>query len=164
MKGLLVAAGLGLALVSTGVKAADLYDDPPPGPRHSGGAYDDPRYADIYRYPDRYPNRPTPPASIYGDRDDAYSPPPRRNAYRGECVPRHVIRDRLIRDGWNDFALGEFYGNVATVQARRPSGRPFVLTVDRCTGDIVDARPAASPGPYAYNPQPPPRRWDRPYY
>lgn len=51
---------------------------------------------------------------------------------------------------------------IATVHARRPSGRLFVLTIDRCSGEIVSAQPLeARPGPYAYGPQP--RRWDRSY-
>ena len=158
MKGLVLAAGFGLTLLSGAAQAADLYDDPPP-PRYSGPAYQDPRYADIYRYPDR----PVPPAPVYGgDRYDNYTPPARR-AYRGACLPRHVIRDRLIRDGWNDFVLADFDGDMAQVSARRPSGRPFMLTVERCSGEIVDARPLRHPGPYASAP-PPPRRFDRPYY
>lgn len=156
MKSLMLAAGLGLALFSGAAQAADLYDDPPP-PRYSGPAYEDPRYADIYRYPDR----PVPPAPVYRDRYDSYTPPP-RHAYRGACLPRHVIRDRLIRDGWSDFALADFDGEIAQVKARRPSGRPFILSVERCSGEIVDARPLGNAGPYAY--APPPRRYDRPYY
>ncbi len=161
MKGLLAAAGVVLALASTSARAADLYDDPPPA-RYSGPAYQDPRYSDVYRYPDR----PVPPAPVYRDRDDDYVFRPRqRHAYRGECLPRHVIKDRLVREGWGDFALGDFHGELVTVHARRPSGRPFTLTIERCSGEIVDARPSHAQGPYAYAPTPPPpRRWDRPYY
>lgn len=159
MKGLVLAAGFGLTLLTGTAQAADLYDDPPP-PRYSGPAYEDQRYSDIYRHPDR----PVPPAPVYGtDRYDSYTPGPRR-AYRGDCLPRHVIRDRLIRDGWNDFVLADFNGDVAQVSARRPSGRPFMLTVERCSGEIVDARPIRHAGPTAYAPPPPPRRWDRPSY
>ncbi|RTL69298.1 MAG: hypothetical protein EKK41_14015 [Hyphomicrobiales bacterium] len=160
MKGLFAAAGIVLALAGTSAKAADLYDDPPPPPRHSGPAYEDPRYADVYRYPDR----PVPPAPVYRDDDYEFRPRPRQ-AWRGECVPRQVIRDRLIREGWGDFALRDFEGELVTVSARRPSGRPFVLTIERCSGEVVDARPVHAQGPYAYAPPPPPpRRWDRPYY
>ena len=154
-----MAAGFGLTLLTGAAQAADLYDDPPP-PRYSGPAYQDPRYADI----DHYPDRPVPPARVYGaHRYAPYTPPPRR-AYRGARLPRHVIRDRLIRDGWNDFVLAEFDGEVAQVSARRPSGRPFMLTVARCSGEIVDARPLRNAGPYASAPPPPPRRYDLPYY
>lgn len=160
-KSWMLAAGFGLALISTGARAADLEDGPPPPPRY-GGAYDDSRYADIYRYPDRPP---VPPARVY--RDDDYPPPPpgrfeQRYSHRGACVPRHVIRDRLMREGWQDFRVDELQGNVVTLHARRPSGRPFLLTIDRCSGDVVDARPAYQPGPTAYGPTP--RRYYRPYY
>ncbi|MDX2205062.1 MAG: hypothetical protein NW223_20095 [Hyphomicrobiaceae bacterium] len=174
--GLVATAGLALALATTSAKAADLYDDPPP-PRYSGPAYEDPRYADVYRYPDRYSDkyadrpvysdkyaeRPVPPAPVYRDDDDAFRPGPRHAWRGGECVPRHVIRSRLSSEGWSDFTLGDLYGDQVTVHARRPSGRPYVLTIERCSGTVLDARPSHSAGPYASAP-PPPRRWDRPYY
>ena len=160
MKGWMLAATLGLALLPMGAKAADLDDGPPP-PRYYGGApYDDSRYADIYRYPER---RPVPPAPVY--RDDNYPPPPprfERFSERGNCVPRQVVRERLLREGWQDFQEPDVRGEVVTLRARRPSGRPFVLTIDRCSGEVVNARPAYQPGPYAYGP--PPRRYERPYY
>lgn len=156
MKAWMLAAMLGLSLVPTGAKAADLDDGPPP-PRY-GAPYDDRRYSDIYRYPDR----PVPPARVY--RDEGYPPPPRYERYseRGGCVPRQAVRDRLLREGWQDFQEPEVRGEVVTLQARRPSGRPFLLTIDRCSGEVVSARPAYQPGPYAYGP--PPRRYERPYY
>ena len=42
--------------------------------------------------------------------------------------------------------------SIATVRARRPSGRLFELTIDRCSGEIVSARPLEPRrfGPYAY--------------
>ena len=59
------------------------------------------------------------------------------------------------------------------MHARRPSGRQFVLTIERCSGEIVSARPLEGyggtyggggyGGPYAYG-GPPPRRYERPYY
>lgn len=156
MKGLLLAASFGLALFSTAAAAADLDDDPPP-PRYGGSAYDDPRYSDIYRYP----ARPVPPAPIYRESDPVYGPPPRRAHVPPACLPRHVIRDRLIREGWHDFELRDFDGDIAKVKARRPSGRPFMLTIERCEGTVVDARPlGVNRVPYAYDAQP--RRWDGP--
>ena len=156
MKGWVLAVGLQLAMLPAGAMAADLYDGPPP--RYGGAPYDDDRYADIYRYPDRAP---VPPAPVY--RDD-YPPQPRYERYpeRAACLPRHLVRDRLVREGWRDFQEGEFRGELVTLHARRPSGRPFVLTVDRCSGQVVNARPAYQPGPYAYGP--PERRYERPYY
>ena len=49
MRSWVLAAGLLAAAATTGAQAADLYDGPPPD--RYGSAYDDPRYADIYRYP-----------------------------------------------------------------------------------------------------------------
>lgn len=160
MRGVLLAASLGLALCSTAASAADLDDDPPP-PRYSGSAYDDPRYADIYRYPERQP----PPRAFRDDRDvyRGYGNAPRDVVVGRACIPRHVIRERLVSEGWHDFELREFDGEVATVKARRPSGRPFILTIERCRGTVVDARPlGVHRGPYAYDAPPPSRRWDWP--
>jgi len=166
MRSLVLAAGLAVAM-STGAFAADLDEGPPPYDRH-GSAYDDPRYADIYRYPDR----PPPPAARYredrDDDDDGYGPPPRRYSYADRappygdrCVPRQEIKHRLLREGWHDFHDPELRGDLASVRARRPSGRLFDLTIDRCSGEIVSARPLEPRpyGPYAYGP--PSRRWER---
>lgn len=181
MRSLVLAAGLAVAM-STGALAADLDDDGPP-PYRRGSAYDDPRYADIYRYPDRppppYAGKHPPPAAVYRDEDDDdYGPPPRRHSYadRGpgyadRCVPRAEIKHRLLRQGWQDFHDPDLRGDLAKVRARRPSGRLFDLTIDRCSGEIVSARPleprrfgpfARPYGPYADG-GPPPRRWERPY-
>lgn len=149
MKGWTLALGVGLALCTTGARAADLEE-----PYYRGQAYEDPRYADMYRYP-----RPAEP--VYRDRDERYEGRyDGRFVQRPSCVPRHVVRDRLARDGWQDFRLEELDGPVAQLRARRPSGRPFILTVDRCSGEIVGARPLA-PGAFAGGP--PYVRYDRPY-
>ena len=57
---------------------------------------------------------------------------------------------------------GALKGNVAVVRARRPSGRLFELTIERCSGEIVSAYPLESRvfGPYAYGPRP---WWQRSY-
>jgi hypothetical protein len=70
----------------------------------------------------------------------------------------------LQSQGWHAFHDVDIRGELVTVRARRPSGRLFDLTVDRCSGEVVNARPVLGPplGPYAYGP--PPRRWDRPFY
>jgi len=189
MRSWVLAAGLMAAAVSTGARAADLDEGPPPD--RYGSAYDDPRYADIYKYP-RAPGYAVPPPSgpyggpyaaappyvappiprerVYREDDDDDGPGPRRYSYAervppygGRCLPREVIKDRLLRHGWQDFHDGDVRGEVAIIHARRPSGRPFLLTIDRCSGEIVSAQPlGAGPyGPYAYGPQP--RRWDRFY-
>jgi hypothetical protein len=126
--------------MSTGALAADLDDEGPPPYRH-GSAYDDPRYADIYRYPDRptppYAGKYRPPAAVYRDEDDDdYGPPPRRHSYadRGpgyadRCVPRAEIKHRLLRQGWHDYDPN-LRGDLARTRAPperapvRPDHRP----------------------------------------
>jgi hypothetical protein len=165
---LLAAAGA----ASSNANAADLDEGPPPN--RYGSAYDDPRYADIYRRPE-YPlpppyAAPVPRERIYRDDEEAppYARPHRysydegRPGYGGPCVPREVIRDRLTRHGWHSFHDGTLNGNVAVVRARRPSGRLFELTIERCSGEIISAQPLERRvfGPFAYGPRP---WWQRPY-
>ena len=192
MRSWVLAAGLMAAAFTTGAKAADLDEGPPPD--RYGSAYDDPRYADIYKYPRgpqaygvpppgayRVPYAAAPPPygvpvpreRVYRDEEDldpGYGPGPRRYSYAepgapygGRCAPRELVKERLYREGWRDFHDGDARGSLATVHARRPSGRPFVLTLDRCSGEVVRAEPleGRSFGPYAYGV--PPRRFDRPY-
>jgi hypothetical protein len=189
MRRWVLAASLLAAATATGAKAADLYDNPPPD--RYGSAYEDPRYADIYRYPGPgpapyavappprpylgpYAGPPIPRERIYRDDDQGYDrgyyDGPRRYShvdprrpYAGRCLPREAVKERLLRDGWHDFHDGNVQGDIATVHARRPDGRLFALAIDRCTGEIVNAQ-ALEPrrfGPFAYSP--PPRRWDRAY-
>jgi hypothetical protein len=183
MRSWVLAAGLLAAATTTGAQAADLYDGPPPD--RYGSAYEDPRYADIYKYPGPapyavpqprpypgpYAGLPIPRERIYRDEgygyDRGYDDGPRRYShvdprpsYGGHCVPREVVKDRLLRQGWHDFHHGNVQGDIATVHARRPSGRLFALAIERCSGEIVSAHPLEPRrfGPYAYGP-PPPRRW-----
>jgi hypothetical protein len=185
MRSWVLAASLMAAAAATGAQAADLYDGPPPPPNRYG-AYEDPRYADIYRYPvpppyavpprtyERYAEPPLPRERVY--RDDAYGEepkylpgPPRHSyaepppAYADRCVPREVVKDRLLRSGWHDFHGGDLRGDIAVVRARRPSGRLFELAIERCSGEIVSAHPLEPRrfGPFAFGE--PPRRWARPY-
>ncbi len=158
----LAAASLAAAfcLAGASASAADLsgeyYE------RHSGSPYDDPRYGDIYRDP---PPPPRPYRDDYDADDDGpppvhrYSEVPPPHVRDPGCVPRREIHFRLRADGWSDFEDLELRGDIALVRARRPSGEPYELSVDRCTGDIVHARPLHGPvwGPYAY-------RWRRPWY
>ena len=67
MKSWALAAGLLALTISTGAMAADLDEGPPPD-RY--GAYDDPRYDDVYRHP-------APPRGPY-----AGPPIPRERVYR----------------------------------------------------------------------------------
>lgn len=79
---------------------------------------------------------------------------PTRRATPTVAYRARVVRDRLLAEGWGDFRDFEPRGRVVLVQARRPSGRLFDLTIDRCSGEVVDARPVsgprAEPGAYAY--------------
>jgi len=141
--------------------AADLYVPP-----RAGYQYDDPRYADVYpgeppryeRYEEPFDelDAPYPPRGVY---EDEYQRPYYRYGARSEaCVPRHVVRDRLRDQGWSDFYGFEPRGRVVLVQARRPSGRLFDLTIERCSGEIIEARPLNGRrfDAYAYQPR---RRW-----
>lgn len=170
MKSWVLAASLLAAAIAPAAKAADIDDDGPPPPPRSG-AYDDPRYSDIYKYP-RAPLRPfntptTPPG--YHDDDDDNGPPRPPSRYSGvppppyghgytppygqACVRSEQVRDRLTSMGWRDFHGGQQQGELVTLRARRPSGRLFELTLHRCTGQIADARPLEPRhfGPFAYD-------------
>src|SRR5262245_44720105 len=77
MRSWVLAASLLAAAATTGAQAADLYDGPP-APRY-GSAYEDPRYADIYKYPGPAPYA-VPPPRPYGPY--AAPPIPRERVYR----------------------------------------------------------------------------------
>lgn len=110
----------------------------------------------------------------YGDRGggsikDGPPPPPRYSEYRETrpaCVPRHVIRDRLVGEGWRDFHDPVLRGPVGVVLARRPSGDLYELRIDRCSGEIVNAhRVVREVEPaYAYEPRYYAPRYAGPYF
>jgi hypothetical protein len=163
MRSWLLAAGLLAAAAAGPAQAADI-DGVPPPPRSGpySGYYDDPRYA---------PKPPAPP-SYYDDDDDdddRYNgPPPRRYSHvppkyappryaapppGRSCVRSEQVRDRLTSQGWRDFHAGQPVNDgLVTLRARRPSGRLFELVLNRCTGELVEARPLQLRpfGPYAY--------------
>jgi hypothetical protein len=147
--------------------ATDLYERDAPTRRYS--AYEDPRYADIYgRTPPPVPLLPErryygegyghPPPGVPIPRERVYREydappahrrhyadlPPRHHAYaagRG-CTPKDEVRFRLEQEGWIDLhgaEVGE--AGSAYVKARRRSGRLFELQIDRCSGDVLHARP-----------------------
>jgi hypothetical protein len=157
--------------------AADLDGD-----RYSAGPPDDdPRYGDIYRHPAPPPRQYAAPYPGYRDpyppyrSDNGYAPPPPPPPYPAPayhegrwptydrfaqgCLPRHAIRDRLVRQGWHDFDDLVLRGDVAHVRARRPDGYLFDLTVDRCDGRILEAsaigRHEADAGHWRYRDRPP---------
>ena len=78
---------------------------------------------------------------------------------RGTACRARWSRTSCCARGWHDFHDGNVQGDIATVHARRPSGRLFALAIDRCTGEIVSAEPLEPRrfGPFADGP--PPRRW-----
>lgn len=149
-----------LAFNTASARAADLYDPP----RAAAPYYDDGYGAEPYddradarsgyeRYAEPPPDFEPPyrpgvalkdpksfdESAIYSK---SFEPSPYERADRyEECVPRRVARMRLVRNGWGDFHDPQVRGRVVLVRARSPSGRPFDLTIDRCSGDILDARP-----------------------
>jgi len=152
MKSWVLAAGLLAAAFVPAASAADMGDD-------EDGSYNAPRY------------RVPPPA--YNNRDDDDDgPPPAVRRYSGPppygqtCARSEQVQQRLSEGGWRDFHGGQPQGDVVTLQARRPSGRLFELTLHRCTGEIIEARPLEPRpfGPYAFN-RPPHDSYDsRPRY
>ncbi len=150
----------------TPARAADLgYGEPSDRYR---SAYEDERYRDLYGPPPgRVSRRYVEKEEIeerYAVEDDDYddkrlAPPARAYGYADryayDCTPRHVIRDRLFRQGWQDFREIDVRREVAVVEARRPNGLPYRLKIDRCSGDVVSAHPLAPApgGPYAYGPR-----------
>jgi hypothetical protein len=124
--------------------------------------------ADLYEPPYEGYGEGPPPPEQYADVPDDFEPPypPQAYAGRDRCIPREVARDRLRAAGWRGFHAIEPRDSVVLVKARRPSGRLFDLTIDRCSGEVVDAKPIFGPryghGRFADGP---PRYWAaRPYY
>ncbi len=52
-----------------------------------------------------------------------------------------VARARLERQGWHDFRDVMLEGDVAVLRARAADGRRYEITVDRCGGEVLEARP-----------------------
>jgi hypothetical protein len=132
MKSWVLAAGL-LAAFVPAASAADLDDGP---------TYGEHRY------------RVQPPA--YDDDDGPPSPPRRYSGphHAPACARSEEVRGRLNDMGWRDFHGGHERGDVVVLRARRPSGRLFELSLDRCTGEIVEAlalEPRPHLGPFAFN-------------
>ncbi len=92
----------------------------------------------------------------YGSYKDDVAPPRepprsilpryRHHKYRryadGHCIPRRMIRRGLRRQGWRRIRVLAIRGPVIRVKARnRYRRRPYVLALDRCTGEVMAARP-----------------------
>lgn len=155
------------------------YGYPPKSYAPPPGLYDeeddrDPPYSKKYSYEG-------PPYKKYERYEDDDEGPPLSKKYstvpphKGSCVRSEQVRDRLTGLGWRDFHAGKAESRSTVVlRARRPSGRLFELRLDRCSGEILQARPLElSPlrpyysykqrppyggpygyGPYAYGPPP----------
>jgi hypothetical protein len=134
MKRWALAAGL-LAATAMQAWAAEVDESgPSPQPR---GAYEEPRA----------PKAAPPPAFRYDEDDLDDRLPPAGKKYSGPaphgrtCARSEDVREHLTRFGWNDFHAGQLNGDEVTMRARRPSGRLFELTLDRCSGEIVEVQP-----------------------
>jgi hypothetical protein len=158
MRSWVLAAGLlaAAALVPAGAYAADVDDD------DDRGAYSDPRGKSTPGYNDRDDDddddRPAPGKRFTGP--PRYVPP---GKYSGmQCARSEQVRQRLADSGWLDFHDGHQQGDMVVMKARRQSGRLFELTLNRCSGQVVEVRPLEGGrfGPYAYNR---PYRYDAPY-
>ena len=119
------------------------YEEPYGEPRYAEPRYAEPRDEPSYRWSR---NR-----REWGGRSEYLEPmpyPPRfAEHYAGNghdpaaCVPSHEIRRELNRDGWSDFRELELRDDAAIVMARRPNGQVYRLKIDRCSGQILRARP-----------------------
>ncbi len=193
MKRWVLAAGLLAAAVAPQAFAADLDDgEPPPPPSWKAPSWKAPSWKDEgYGYPPKG----VPPPSYYEDEDygpprgkkyseDDDGPPPYQKysdtpPLKSGCVRSEQVRDRLTSLGWGDFHAGKALNpTTVSLRARRPSGRLFELRLDRCSGEILQARaldlsPLRPPyygytrpywGPYGYGaPYMGPYAWGRPY-
>ncbi len=101
--------------------------------------------ADLDYYPPRYGSA----QDYYGDREPDWRPSrPVYSGGYGNCPPREFVREDLRADGWRDFRIIEPRGNVVLVEARRiNSARLFLLSVDRCSGNVITAEPMGRPRP-----------------
>lgn len=133
-----VALASATVLGAPAARAGDLGGYPPPV-EYEGRDYYVPPHAEA-----------PPPGGSYKD-EPAPPPPPRYSqAPQRGCVSRHEVEDRLLADGWRDFSAPERHGDIGVFRARRPDGRLYELSIERCSGEIVDAHPLDRDyGPYA---------------
>jgi hypothetical protein len=155
-------------------RAADLYGEGYQPPYDEGG-YAERRYSERdydedvppeERYDERYPG-PDRPGSI----KDGYPVPvaPPHYGYRGQdryaCADKWEVRRHLRNDGWVDFRVFDASGPVVALRARRiDTGRVFLLRVEKCSGEVVNAEPFYLRSFGAYAPRPWERPWHRPHY
>lgn len=112
--------------------AADLYDG-----GHAPPAAGDQRYRDIYGHP---PPRSTTTVRHYEERYEERSYRVRED--RGVCLRPHEIERRLYEDGWRDIGDLDFDVRQVHVDAvDGDTGREVELTLDSCSGRILQAEP-----------------------
>lgn len=177
---------------SRAASAADLYgetyseapppddydDDPALQDRYGQDRYGDGRYSEAPpsdRYEDRYGRPLDPPPGSIKDGYPVpmppparYSEPPPRRVERFACLDRWQIKRELRRSGWTDLRPLGGDGRVVHALARRfDSSTSFRLRVDRCSGEVLAARPEYL-RTFAYGEREPywpeQRRWDRHRY
>jgi hypothetical protein len=157
--------------------AADLDGERYAEPPYDERGYSDERYRDDERYRQSETYDEAAIAERPGSIKDGYPvpvPPPAAETRRYEridrverververhtCLERWEIRDRLRQQGW--FRIRPMGGNgeIVHIRARRPdSSSAFRLHVDRCSGDVLAARPEYLRS-FAYGERP----WDRGY-
>lgn len=136
-------------LLSHAAFAADLYGEGYEDQPYAEGAYGEDTYEE-YRDEAR-----APPAGSIKDGYPVPQPPPAADVRRYEriertervqryarCLERWEIRDRLRHEGWSWIRPMGGDGRIVHIHARRfGAGRPFELTVDRCSGDVLAAHP-----------------------
>lgn len=143
-------------------------------PRRYGGAEPHPQY-NSYKDDPGHLSYKDDPADVPGAIKDGYPvpmpppkyadtppPPPRalppKRVDRFACLDSYEIERRLAHDGWTHIRAVNTRRGVTHIRARRvDTGRPFSLRVDRCSGELISARP----GPRVfggYRPWPE-RRW-----
>jgi hypothetical protein len=148
-------------VVGSSAHAADIYDQAP----RRGSAYDDPRYADIYGDSDarrydapRYDVPRREPYARYAERhepdhprvyrDDYLAPMPGVRRFdrhddhpnRSACISRDEAKDRLVESGWRNFHDVDLRPEIVLITARRSNGQVYRLKIDRCSGEILNAR------------------------
>lgn len=117
--------------------AADLYD----GGHAPPAASDDPRYRDIYGHP---PPRTATTERYYEERYEERSYQVRDHAVkdRRPCLPPHQIKRFLYKDGWRDVGRLDYDVRQIYVDAvDADTGREFELTLDSCSGRVLQAEP-----------------------
>lgn len=95
------------------------------------------------RIKDGYPV-PMPPPTSYSEAPPPPARPlPPKRVERLACLESWELERRLAHDGWTDIDAVQTRRGVTRIRARRDdTGRPYTLRVDRCSGELISARPS----------------------